>query len=89
MIEMLPLLAATAGAAADAVETAKASVPLALGIAGAGAGIGVGLVGMAAAQAVGRNPTAKGDIMTIAILGMAFAEAIAIYALIAAFALGK
>ena len=83
MIEFLPLLAA-AGAGA-----AESGVPLSLGIAGAGAGIGVGLVGMAAAQAVGRNPTAKGDILTIAILGMAFAEAIAIYALVAAFVLGK
>ena len=86
MIEFLPLLAA-AGEAAAAEK--GAGVPLSLGIAGAGAGIGVGLVGMAADQAVGRNPTAKGDILTIAILGMAFAEAIAIYALVAAFALGK
>ena len=44
---------------------------------------------MAAAQAVGRNPTASGKILTIGILGMAFAEAIAIYALVAAFALGR
>ena len=55
---------------------------LTLGFAGAGAGIGVGLVGSAAAQAVGRNPGAFGKILTIAIIGMALAEAIAIYALI-------
>ena len=53
-----------------------------LGLAGAGAGIGVGLVGSAAASAVGRNPGAFGKILTIAIIGMALAEAIAIYALI-------
>lgn len=55
-----------------------------LGIAGAGAGIGVGLVGMGAAQSVGRNPGAFGKILTIGIIGMALAEAIAIYALIMA-----
>ena len=56
----------------------------ALGVAGAGAGIGVGLTGMAAASAVGRNPTAFGNILTIAIIGMALAEAIAIYGLVMA-----
>jgi F-type H+-transporting ATPase subunit c len=40
---------------------------------------------MASAQAVGRNPGAFGNILTIGIIGMALAEAIAIYALIMAF----
>ena len=57
----------------------------ALGVAGAGAGIGIGLVGYSAAQAVGRNPGAFGKILTIGIIGMALAEAIAIYGLILAF----
>lgn len=57
----------------------------ALAIAGAGSGIAIGLIGMASAQAVGRNPSAFGNILTIGILGMALAEAIAIYALIMAF----
>jgi F-type H+-transporting ATPase subunit c len=35
-------------------------------------------------QALGRNPEARGAIMTNMILGIAFAEAIAIYALIVA-----
>lgn len=56
----------------------------ALGMAGLGAGIGVGLVGFAAAQSVGRNPTAFGKILTIGIIGMALAEAIAIYGLLMA-----
>jgi len=34
---------------------------------------------MASAQAVGRNPGAFGKILTIGIIGMALAEAIAIY----------
>lgn len=83
LIDMLPVLAAAAAPAADAVASGVTG-NFALGVAGAGAGIGVGLVGMGAAQSVGRNPTAFGKILTIGILGMALAEAIAIYALVLA-----
>jgi F-type H+-transporting ATPase subunit c len=55
---------------------------IALGIAGAGAGLGIGLTGYAAATAVGRNPGAFGNILTISIIAMALAEAIAIYAFV-------
>ena len=71
----------------QAQELAKASSlngSFTLGVAGAGAGIGVGLTGFAAASAVGRNPGAFGNILTIAIIGMALAEAIAIYAFVLA-----
>ena len=74
-------------AAPDAIELAKATNlngSFTLGVAGAGAGLGIGLTGFAAAQAVGRNPGAFGNILTIAIIGMALAEAIAIYAFILA-----
>ena len=43
--------------------------------------IGVGLVGMKASEAVGRNPGAFGKVITLAVLGMALAEAIVFYAL--------
>jgi ATP synthase F0 subunit c len=46
-----------------------------------GAGIGVGIVALGGLQAMGRNPDAAPVIQTNMILGMAFAEAIAIYAL--------
>ncbi len=72
---------------AAAVEGAAASTfngNFALAVAGAGAAIAIGLIGMASAQAVGRNPGAFGNILTIGIIGMALAEAIAIYALIMA-----
>jgi F-type H+-transporting ATPase subunit c len=46
-----------------------------------GAAIGVGLVGMKAAEAVGRNPGASGKILVQSILGMALAEAVAFYSL--------
>lgn len=49
-----------------------------------GPGIGVGLVVQGAVQAMGRNPDAAGLIQTNMILGIVFAEAIAIYALVVA-----
>ncbi len=57
---------------------------LAIGLGAIGPGIGVGLVGLGALQALGRNPEARGPIMTNMILGIAFAEAVAIYALVVA-----
>ena len=79
---MIPLLLAEAAAAAASGVTGSFT----LGMAGAGAGIGIGLIGAKAAEAVGRNPGAFGRVLTIGIIGMALAEAIAIYALIRAFA---
>jgi len=76
---ILPILAAEAAAAG-------LTGSFTLGMAGAGAGIGIGLIGAKAAEAVGRNPGAFGRVLTIGIIGMALAEAIAIYALIRAFA---
>lgn len=49
-----------------------------------GPGIGIGLLVQGALQAIGRNPDAAGQIQTNMILGIAFAEAIAIYALVVA-----
>ena len=46
-----------------------------------GAAIGVGLVGLKAAEAVGRNPGATTKILVQGIVGMALAEAVAFYAL--------
>ena len=57
---------------------------LAIGLGAIGPGIGVGLVGAKAMEAMGRNPEAADIVRTNMILGMAFAEAIAIYALVVA-----
>jgi F-type H+-transporting ATPase subunit c len=73
MLEILPMLATEPGP----------MLPLAF--AGLGAGVGVGFCGGKAAEAVGRNPGAFGNILVMAILGMALSEAIAIYGLIIAF----
>ena len=69
-----------------AAENINVAGNLSLGLAGAGAGVGVGLVGLGATQAVGRNPGAYNKILTIGIIGMALAEAIAIYGLVLALA---
>ena len=46
-----------------------------------GAALGVGLIGLKAAEAVGRNPAASGKILVQAIIGMALAEGLGILAL--------
>jgi F-type H+-transporting ATPase subunit c len=48
-----------------------------------GPGIGIGLMVNAALSAIGRNPEAAPLIQTNMILGVAFTEAVAIYALVA------
>ncbi len=48
--------------------------------------LSIGFIGAKAMEALGRNPEASGRILPAMLLAMAFAEAIAIYALILAFA---
>jgi F-type H+-transporting ATPase subunit c len=69
----------------DAIKLLAAS--LAIGLGALGPGLGIGILGAAAMNAIGRNPEARGAILTNMILAIAFAEAIAIYALIVAFLL--
>jgi F-type H+-transporting ATPase subunit c len=57
---------------------------LAIGLGALGPGLGIGIMGYGAMQALGRNPEARGPIQMNMILAIAFAEAIAIYALIIA-----
>ncbi len=46
--------------------------------------IAIGMITSKALEAIGRNPESAGDVRTSMILGVAFAEAIAIYALVTA-----
>ena len=55
---------------------------LAIGLGAIGPGFGIGLMVAGALQALGRNPEAEGAIRTNMILGIAFCEAVAIYALV-------
>lgn len=57
----------------------------AIGMGAIGPGIGIGLIGMKAMEAIGRNPDASNKVLPAMLLGMAFTEAIAIYALVIAF----
>jgi F-type H+-transporting ATPase subunit c len=66
--------------AQEAVQQAY-NAKFAVAFAGTGAAIGIGMIGYAAANAIGRNPGAFGKVLTISIIGMALAEAIAFYAL--------
>ncbi len=60
------------------------AVGLAAGLGFLGPGLGLGLIGFGAMQALGRNPEARGPILTAMILIGALAEAIGIYVLITA-----
>lgn len=66
----------------DVIKLLAAGIAIAVGA--IGPGIGIGMIGAAGAQATGRNPDASADILTNMILAIAFAEAIAIYALVVA-----
>lgn len=58
---------------------------LIIALGGIGPALGVGIIGAKAMEALGRNPEASGKILPAMLIAMAFAEAIAIYALIFAF----
>jgi F-type H+-transporting ATPase subunit c len=60
---------------------------IAIGLGALGPGLGIGILAGKAVEAIGRNPEAGGTILTNMILGLAFAEAIAIYALVVALAI--
>ena len=49
-----------------------------------GAGLGIGVLVNGAVQGIARNPDASGNVQTNMILGIAFAEAVAIYCLVVA-----
>ena len=60
------------------------AMALAMGMGAIGPGVGIGIIGGKAVEAIGRNPEASAKIQTPMILSIAFAEALAIYALVVA-----
>lgn len=64
----------------EAVKYLAASI--AIGLGALGPAIGIGLIATAALQALGRNPDARGVIITNMFVAIAFAEALAILALV-------
>ncbi len=50
-----------------------------------GAGLGIGVIFASLIYGIARNPSLKGDLFRVAILGFALTEAIALFALMFAF----
>lgn len=57
---------------------------LAMGLGAIGPGIGIGIIAGKALEAIGRNPEVENTIRINMLLGIAFAEALAIFALVVA-----
>lgn len=66
------------------VSLAKALV---MAVGSIGPGIAIGLIGAKAMESIGRNPESSSKILVPMLLVSAFAEAIAIYALVTAFSI--
>jgi len=82
-MELISLAQAAAAHAPDAAVGITGSITMGLG--GGGAALGVGLVGAKAVEAVGRNPGAFGNILTLGIIAMALAEGLGIIAYLGGF----
>ncbi len=67
------------------MELAVIAKALAIAIGGFAPALAIGKIGAKAVEAIGRNPEAAGKVLIPMLLAAAFAEAIAIYALIIAF----
>lgn len=68
----------------DLTVLAKA---IAIGVGSIGPGLAIGMIGAKAMESIGRNPESTSKILVPMLLSAAFAEAIAIYALVIAFSL--
>lgn len=58
---------------------------LAVGLGMIGPGIGIGILVSKALEAIGRNPEVSGRIQTNMFIGIAFTEALAIFAIVVGF----
>ena len=71
----------------DVSSAAVFAKAIAIGLGAIGPGIGIGMIGAKAMEAIGRNPEASGKVFVPMLIASAFAEAIAIYALVIAFSI--
>ncbi len=74
--------AARASLNADGLGLTALAAAIGMAIAAAGCGIGQGMGLKAACEGVARNPEASNKLTTILLLGLAFIESLAIYALV-------
>ncbi|GAB4321785.1 MAG: ATP synthase F0 subunit C [Dehalococcoidia bacterium] len=79
ILTLIPFLVALETDAAKAIGAG-----IAMGAGSVGPALAIGMLVGKAMEALGRNPEARGAIQTNMILGVAFAEAIGIYALLTA-----
>ena len=78
MLSTILLQAAVAG-------VAKLGATMGAGLAVIGAGIGIGLIGKGAVEAIGRQPSAAGDIRTSMLIMGALIEGVALFAIVVCF----
>lgn len=71
----------------DAESMKLLAKALAIAIGGLGPALAIGKIGGKAMESIGRNPEATDKLFVPMLLGMAFAEAVAIYALVVVFTL--
>jgi len=71
------------------MENVMLAKAIAIGLGSVGPALGIGLIGAKAMESIGRNPEAAGKILVPMLLACAFAEAVAIYALVIAFSISK
>jgi len=68
------------------IEATKAlAMAIAVGFGVFGPGLGIGLIVSKALEAMGRNPEVSGKIQATMFIGIAFTEALAIFALVVGF----
>ncbi len=79
-MEALSILAQEAAKGVGDLDLKAIGVGLAIGLGAIGPGLGIGIMVSKAMEALGRNPEAQDAIRPNMILGIAFAEAIGIYA---------
>ena len=84
LLPFLPFLQEQSGAFNNPDVGKAIGAGLAMGLGGLGPAIAIGMLVGKAMEALGRNPEARAAIQTNMILGVAFAEAIGIYALLSA-----
>ncbi len=68
----------------EVAQVSNAIVGWTIAVGGIAPALAIGMIGSKAVEAIGRNPEAAAKIQNNLILGFAFAEAIAIYALVVA-----
>ena len=68
---------------ADALKAIAMGIAAGVGV--LGPGIGLGILVSKALEAIGRNPEAAGKVQATMFIGIAFVEALAIFALVVAF----